>query len=92
MGLKTILCITFFAFNLLTGAESPVREAEPPYPLIPNSYSLETYDANGNLTRQRDNAKDLTKRIQVDSQDRITQIQDGNNAILGSYWYDERWI
>ncbi|WP_061218192.1 SpvB/TcaC N-terminal domain-containing protein [Leptospira weilii] len=48
-----------------------------------------SYDANGNLTRQRDNAKDLTKRIQVDSQDRITQIQDGNNAILGSYWYDE---
>ncbi|TGN09464.1 hypothetical protein EHR03_07880, partial [Leptospira mayottensis] len=47
------------------------------------------YDANGNLTRQRDNIKDLTKRIQVDSQDRITQIQDGNNAILGSYWYDE---
>ncbi|WP_235594082.1 SpvB/TcaC N-terminal domain-containing protein [Leptospira interrogans] len=47
------------------------------------------YDANGNLTRQRDNAKDLTKRIQVDSQDRVTQIQDGNNAILGSYWYDE---
>ncbi|MFA4793237.1 SpvB/TcaC N-terminal domain-containing protein [Leptospira kirschneri] len=47
------------------------------------------YDANGNLTRQRDNAKDLTKRIQVDSQDRITQIQDGNNAILGTYWYDE---
>nr|WP_235596375.1 RHS repeat-associated core domain-containing protein [Leptospira weilii] len=47
------------------------------------------YDASGNLTRQRDNAKDLTKRIQVDSQDRITQIQDGNNAILGSYWYDE---
>ncbi|WP_052603709.1 RHS repeat-associated core domain-containing protein, partial [Leptospira santarosai] len=47
------------------------------------------YDANGNLTRQRDNAKDLTKRIQVDSQDRITQIQDGNNAILGSYWYDD---
>ncbi|MCL8267601.1 hypothetical protein M9Y82_13335 [Leptospira weilii] len=47
------------------------------------------YDASGNLTRQRDNAKDLTKRIQVDSQDRITQIQDGNNAILGNYWYDE---
>ncbi|UML79774.1 SpvB/TcaC N-terminal domain-containing protein [Leptospira kirschneri] len=47
------------------------------------------YDASGNLTRQRDNVKDLTKRIQVDSQDRITQIQDGNNAILGSYWYDE---
>ncbi|WP_428841804.1 RHS repeat domain-containing protein [Leptospira santarosai] len=47
------------------------------------------YDANGNLTRQRDNVKDLTKRISVDSQDRITQIQDGNNAILGSYWYDE---
>ncbi|WP_275477751.1 RHS repeat domain-containing protein, partial [Leptospira weilii] len=47
------------------------------------------YDANGNLTRQRDNAKDLTKRIQVDSQDRITQIQDGNGATLGSYWYDE---
>ncbi|WP_235594865.1 RHS repeat-associated core domain-containing protein, partial [Leptospira santarosai] len=42
-----------------------------------------------NLTRQRDNAKDLTKRIQVDSQDRITQIQDGNNAILGTYWYDD---
>ncbi|EMO71043.1 hypothetical protein LEP1GSC130_1538 [Leptospira santarosai str. 200403458] len=42
------------------------------------------YDANGNLTRQRDNVKDLTKRISVDSQDRITQIQDGNNAILGS--------
>ncbi|WP_267885048.1 RHS repeat-associated core domain-containing protein [Leptospira santarosai] len=47
------------------------------------------YDANGNLTRQRDNVKDLTKRISVDSQDRITQIQDGNNAILGTYWYDE---
>ncbi|EMN85357.1 RHS repeat-associated core domain protein [Leptospira interrogans serovar Grippotyphosa str. UI 12769] len=47
------------------------------------------YDANGNLTRQRDNVKDLTKRISIDSQDRITQIQDGNNAILGSYWYDE---
>ncbi|WP_250185212.1 RHS repeat domain-containing protein [Leptospira weilii] len=47
------------------------------------------YDASGNLTRQRDNTRDLTKRIQVDSQDRITQIQDGNNAILGSYWYDE---
>uniref|UniRef100_UPI000A42832A RHS repeat-associated core domain-containing protein n=1 Tax=Leptospira interrogans TaxID=173 RepID=UPI000A42832A len=31
----------------------------------------------------------LTKRISIDSQDRITQIQDGNNAILGSYWYDE---
>ncbi|WP_061231908.1 RHS repeat-associated core domain-containing protein, partial [Leptospira interrogans] len=28
-------------------------------------------------------------RISIDSQDRITQIQDGNNAILGSYWYDE---
>ncbi|WP_017862076.1 RHS repeat-associated core domain-containing protein, partial [Leptospira interrogans] len=42
-----------------------------------------------NLTRQRDNVKDLTKRISIDSQDRITQIQDGNNAILGSYWYDE---
>ncbi|AJR14780.1 cytoplasmic membrane protein [Leptospira interrogans serovar Linhai str. 56609] len=48
-----------------------------------------SYDANGNLTRQRDNVKDLTKRISIDSQDRITQIQDGNNAILGSYWYDE---
>ncbi|AXR62415.1 hypothetical protein DQM68_09055 [Leptospira mayottensis] len=47
------------------------------------------YDANGNLTRQRDNVKNLTKRISIDSQDRITQIQDGNNAILGSYWYDE---
>ncbi|ULH30836.1 RHS repeat domain-containing protein [Leptospira weilii] len=47
------------------------------------------YDASGNLTRQRDNARDLTKRISVDSQDRITQIQDGNNAVLGSYWYDE---
>ncbi|WP_420805469.1 RHS repeat domain-containing protein [Leptospira weilii] len=47
------------------------------------------YDANGNLTRQRDNAKDLTKRISVDSQDRIVQIQDGNNSTLGSYWYDE---
>uniref|UniRef100_UPI000375116D glycohydrolase toxin TNT-related protein n=1 Tax=Leptospira weilii TaxID=28184 RepID=UPI000375116D len=47
------------------------------------------YDASGNLTRQRDNSKDLTKRISVDSQDRITQIQDGNNAVLGSYWYDE---
>ncbi|MGQ2872269.1 RHS repeat-associated core domain-containing protein [Leptospira santarosai] len=47
------------------------------------------YDANGNLTRQRDNVKDLTKRINIDSQDRIIQIQDGNNAILGSYWYDE---
>ncbi|UPY80937.1 RHS repeat-associated core domain-containing protein (plasmid) [Leptospira weilii] len=47
------------------------------------------YDANGNLTRQRDNSKDLTKRISVDSQDRITQIQDGNGATLGSYWYDE---
>ncbi|EMJ93443.1 SpvB/TcaC N-terminal domain-containing protein [Leptospira alstonii] len=47
------------------------------------------YDANGNLTRQRDNAKDLTKRISVDSQDRIVQIQDGNNATLGTYWYDE---
>ncbi|EKR98109.1 RHS repeat-associated core domain protein [Leptospira mayottensis 200901122] len=47
------------------------------------------YDANGNLTRQRDNSKDLTKRISIDSQDRITQIQDGNNAVLGSYWYDE---
>ncbi|WP_277743984.1 RHS repeat domain-containing protein [Leptospira stimsonii] len=47
------------------------------------------YDANGNLTRQRDNAKDLTKRISVDSQDRIVQIQDANNAILGPYWYDE---
>ncbi|UNE69126.1 RHS repeat-associated core domain-containing protein (plasmid) [Leptospira interrogans] len=89
MGLKIIFWLTFLSFNLLTGAESPVREAEPPYPLIPNSYSLETYDANGNLTRQRDNVKDLTKRISIDSQDRITQIQDGNNAILGSYWYDE---
>ncbi|WP_235596858.1 polymorphic toxin type 50 domain-containing protein, partial [Leptospira alstonii] len=64
-------------------------EAEPPYPLIPKPYSLETYDANGNLTRQRDNTKDLTKRISVDSQDRITQIQDGNNSTVGSYWYDD---
>ncbi|WP_016761946.1 RHS repeat domain-containing protein, partial [Leptospira kirschneri] len=47
------------------------------------------YDANGNLTRQRDNVKDLIKRISIDSQDRITQIQDGNNAVLGNYWYDE---
>ncbi|WP_406600534.1 SpvB/TcaC N-terminal domain-containing protein [Leptospira sanjuanensis] len=47
------------------------------------------YDANGNLTRQRDNAKDLTKRIGVDSQDRIRNIQDGNGATLGTYWYDE---
>ncbi|MCG6168925.1 RHS repeat-associated core domain-containing protein [Leptospira sanjuanensis] len=64
----------------MTKAESPVR-----------AYAKETpqYDANGNLTRQRDNAKDLTKRISVDSQDRIVQIQDANNAILGSYWYDE---
>ncbi|APH40007.1 Uncharacterized protein A9P81_0010 [Leptospira interrogans serovar Copenhageni/Icterohaemorrhagiae] len=66
--------------NNLTEAESPVR-----------AYAKETlqYDANGNLTRQRDNVKDLTKRISIDSQDRITQIQDGNNAVLGSYWYDE---
>ncbi|MBE0302026.1 RHS repeat-associated core domain-containing protein [Leptospira interrogans] len=64
----------------MTEAESPVR-----------AYAKETlqYDANGNLTRQRDNVKDLTKRISIDSQDRITQIQDGNNAVLGSYWYDE---
>ncbi|WP_162265814.1 RHS repeat domain-containing protein, partial [Leptospira alstonii] len=47
------------------------------------------YDANGNLTRQRDNTKDLTKRISVDSQDRIVQIQDGNNSTVGSYWYDD---
>ncbi|EKR98120.1 hypothetical protein LEP1GSC125_1594, partial [Leptospira mayottensis 200901122] len=26
MGLKIILCITFFSYNLLTGAESPVSE------------------------------------------------------------------
>ncbi|OLY65158.1 RHS repeat domain-containing protein [Leptospira santarosai] len=191
MGLRVILCITLFSFNLLTGAESPVSEKrnrinhveyrktlkyethflrKPPYLLI-TSYSKHDYgydgigrltsangsylgiaegnlskrfqqsfgyakngnltakrihdpangnitdewsyvysnhqvtnidssksgadtltfqyDANGNLTRQRDNVKDLTKRISVDSQDRITQIQDGNNAILGSYWYDE---
>ncbi|EMJ92958.1 RHS repeat domain-containing protein, partial [Leptospira alstonii] len=48
-----------------------------------------SYDANGNLTRQRDNVKDLTKRISVDSQDRIVQIQDGNNSTVGSYWYDD---
>ncbi|WP_427854352.1 SpvB/TcaC N-terminal domain-containing protein [Leptospira tipperaryensis] len=47
------------------------------------------YDASGNLTRQRDNAKDLTKKINIDSQDRITQIQDANNAVQGKYWYDE---
>ncbi|EMJ92955.1 hypothetical protein LEP1GSC194_1928 [Leptospira alstonii serovar Sichuan str. 79601] len=41
LGMKAILCITFFACNLLTGAENPVREAEPPYPLIPKHYSLE---------------------------------------------------
>ncbi|WP_243398024.1 SpvB/TcaC N-terminal domain-containing protein [Leptospira kmetyi] len=47
------------------------------------------YDATGNLTRQRDNAKDLTKNIGIDSQDRIRNIQDGNGATLGTYWYDE---
>ncbi|EMO44204.1 hypothetical protein LEP1GSC187_0594 [Leptospira santarosai str. ZUN179] len=26
MGLRVILCITLFSFNLLTGAESPVSE------------------------------------------------------------------
>ncbi|EMG13487.1 hypothetical protein LEP1GSC151_3613 [Leptospira interrogans serovar Grippotyphosa str. LT2186] len=49
----------------MTEAESPVR-----------AYAKETlqYDANGNLTRQRDNVKDLTKRISIDSQDRITKV------------------
>ncbi|TGN14484.1 hypothetical protein EHR03_03430 [Leptospira mayottensis] len=44
MGIRAILCITFLACNLLTGAESPVREAEPPYPLT-------KYDLLGRVTR-----------------------------------------
>nr|WP_229267142.1 RHS repeat-associated core domain-containing protein [Leptospira sp. mild_001] len=50
-------------------------------------YAAFTSNCTG-LTKSND-VKDLTKRISIDSQDRITQIQDGNNAILGSYWYDE---
>ncbi|WP_425324577.1 SpvB/TcaC N-terminal domain-containing protein [Leptospira wolffii] len=47
------------------------------------------YDASGNMTNQRDNSKDLTKQIQVDSENRIVQVKDSQNTVVGTYWYDE---
>ncbi|EPG66170.1 RHS repeat-associated core domain protein [Leptospira wolffii serovar Khorat str. Khorat-H2] len=47
------------------------------------------YDASGNMTRQRDNSKDLTKQITIDSENRIFQVQDALGATVGRYWYDE---
>ncbi len=46
------------------------------------------YDSSGNLTNQRDNSKDLTKQIQVDSENRISQVQDALGTTIGTYWYD----
>ncbi|TGM95018.1 RHS repeat-associated core domain-containing protein [Leptospira licerasiae] len=48
-----------------------------------------SYDSSGNMTYQRDNFKDLTKTITVDSQNRITQVQDALSTTIGNYWYDE---
>ncbi|TGL64596.1 SpvB/TcaC N-terminal domain-containing protein [Leptospira sarikeiensis] len=54
-----------------------------------NDRLVMSYDASGNMTYQRDNFKDLTKTITVDSQNRITQVQDALNTAIGNYWYDE---
>uniref|UniRef100_UPI0004660BA7 RHS repeat-associated core domain-containing protein n=1 Tax=Leptospira licerasiae TaxID=447106 RepID=UPI0004660BA7 len=54
-----------------------------------NNRLVMSYDSSGNMTSQRDNFKDLTKTITVDSQNRITQVQDALSTTIGNYWYDE---
>ncbi|GBF40173.1 SpvB/TcaC N-terminal domain-containing protein [Leptospira johnsonii] len=54
-----------------------------------NNRLVMNYDAVGNMTYQRDNFKDLTKTITIDSQNRITQVQDALSNAIGNYWYDE---
>ncbi|TGL49544.1 hypothetical protein EHQ61_13995 [Leptospira wolffii] len=54
-----------------------------------NNRLVMSYDASGNMTHQRDNSKDLTKQISIDSENRISQVQDALNATVGRYWYDE---
>ncbi|TGK04889.1 hypothetical protein EHO59_08520 [Leptospira semungkisensis] len=54
-----------------------------------NDRLVMSYDSSGNMLTQRDNLKDLTKNISVDSQNRITQVQDSLNVTIGSYWYDD---
>ncbi|WP_341867506.1 RHS repeat-associated core domain-containing protein [Leptospira dzoumogneensis] len=54
-----------------------------------NDRLVMSYDSSGNMTYQRDNFKDLTKTITVDSQNRITQVQDALSTTIGNYYYDE---
>ncbi|PKA16514.1 SpvB/TcaC N-terminal domain-containing protein [Leptospira haakeii] len=54
-----------------------------------NNRLVMSYDSSGNMTYQRDNFKDLTKTISIDSQNRITQVQDALSVSIGHYWYDE---
>ncbi|WP_280525347.1 RHS repeat-associated core domain-containing protein, partial [Leptospira selangorensis] len=54
-----------------------------------NNRLVMSYDSSGNMTYQRDNFKDLTKTISVDSQNRITQVQDALNTTISNYSYDE---
>ncbi|PKA16775.1 hypothetical protein CH363_05060 [Leptospira haakeii] len=54
-----------------------------------NNRLVMSYDSSGNMTYQRDNFKDLTKTITVDSQNRITQVQDALSTTIGNYSYDE---
>ncbi|WP_280525387.1 RHS repeat-associated core domain-containing protein, partial [Leptospira selangorensis] len=54
-----------------------------------NNRLVMNYDSSGNMTYQRDNFKDLTKTITIDSQNRIAQVQDALNTTIGNYSYDE---
>lgn len=54
-----------------------------------NDRLVMSYDSSGNMTYQRDNFKDLAKTITIDSQNRITQVQDALSTTIGNYWYDE---
>ncbi len=47
------------------------------------------YDDAGNMIYQEDKEKSLQKRIDFDSNNRIRQVTDGANEIVGQYDYDD---
>ncbi len=48
------------------------------------------YDAAGNMTDQYDHSKHVTKRMVYDSDNRINEVRDAANQVIGSYEYDDQ--
>ena len=48
------------------------------------------YDSVGNMTAQYDHAKHVTKHMVYDSDNRINEVRDAANQVIGSYDYDDQ--